>query len=67
MTNINGIIIDGKVYTAQMGHPDAFALCSMCDLAAYCEHTDREACAAISSPSDHFLFSQDLTDKLNKD
>lgn len=67
MTNINGIIIDGKVYTAQMGHPDAFALCSMCDLAAYCEHTDREACAAISSPSDHFLYSQDLTDKLNKD
>lgn len=63
---MNGIIINDKVYTAEMGHPDCFALCSICDLSDYCEQTDREICAAIASPTDHFKLNQDLTIKLNK-
>ena len=65
-TTLNGIIVDGKVYTAEMGHPDYISLCTKCDLSDYCEHTDREVCASISLPTDHFRFNQQLTLKLNQ-
>lgn len=65
-TPVNGIIIDGKVYTAEMSHPDCIALCGMCDLSDYCEHTDREVCAAIADPTDHFLYNKEMTDQLNR-
>ena len=61
---LNGVIVDGKVYIAEMSHPDCLALCTMCDLRDYCENTGREICSAISDPTDHFVYSQPLTDML---
>lgn len=61
---MNAIIIDGKAYTAESSHPDVIASCHVCDLYDYCEHSHREVCAAIAEPTDHFKFSQPLTDKL---
>lgn len=61
----NGIIVDGKVYVAEMHHPDCLAMCGMCDLSNYCEGTDREVCAAIASPTDCFRYSPELTERLN--
>lgn len=62
--NENGVIVDGKVYVAEMGSPDCVELCGICDLIDYCKHTDREVCAAIATPSDHFHYSPELTKRL---
>lgn len=63
---MNAIIIDGNAYTAESSHPDIIASCHLCDLSDYCKHTHREVCAVVAEPTDHFKFSQALTDKINR-
>ena len=68
MEKINGIILDGVVYTAVKGN------CNDCDLKDFCGESDRtclnDVCTYLEQFCDYrsvvFRQSQELTDKLNK-
>lgn len=71
-SNLNGLIIDGKVYQSNTSNP----LCEECDLRELCtgEFGARvvwniNLCAALGANVDNdfnFRFSQELTDKLQE-
>lgn len=66
MEEINGIIIEGKVYEAV---PKGSYHCSDCDLREQCDCELDEACLNLGFHLDTnivFRYSQPLTDKINE-
>lgn len=68
MEKINGIILEGVVYTAVKGN------CNDCDLKDFCGESDRtclnDVCTCLEQFSDYrsvaFHQSKELTDKINE-
>lgn len=70
--DMNGIIIDGKVYEAVSSTKHSY--CSACDMNEVCKAHAYDFCndcskifdTYIDDPCWHFRFSQELTDKIKK-
>ena len=69
-TNINGIIIEGKVYEAEIGFDHS--QCDQCDLSEICDDyfgdpDDKYPCSLFAPTNRvYFRYSKSLTKKLNK-
>lgn len=68
--NINGIIKGGKVYVANNGNcglcGGECSFCAGCDFRSQCATEDFFTPMCSWLEADNFKFSQELTDKLNK-